>query len=184
MDRILWVGAGRVGAVSVDDGKMFRIGDQRMIRQWWDLGSSGKAIAPHSQRKPRNSENQGRNRYSPSISEPLNGSTKSAGAGRHSSTAVDPAAAVDQWKRGDVDLRSVATHSTVPTNQHLIGVNIAPRAEGGCGGETMILLWFPLRNRNRRKAHPLPTPCADLRRMRPNCTRLLYRATCHQMRLR
>lgn len=84
MNYIFWVGVGRVGAVSVNDGKMFRIGDQRMNRRRRSgavLEKAKNAIAP-THRKPRNNENKGRNRYSPSRSGGVREWTKSAGATR------------------------------------------------------------------------------------------------------
>jgi hypothetical protein len=102
-------------------------------------GSSGKvgnAIAPHSQRKPRHCENQGRNRYSPSIGGSAARVNEIGRRGAPLVTAADSAAAGVKQSRNDVDLRSVATHPTVPTNQHLTPRQDPRDAEGG-GGETM-----------------------------------------------
>ena len=91
------------------------------------------AIAPHSQRKPRNSEHQGRNRYYPSIGEPLNESTRSSGAGLKVAFAVGSfvgGGLVEAGRRGPVRSTPNSANATTP--------DTAPRSDasrmGGAGG--------------------------------------------------
>ena len=110
------------------------------------------AIAPHSQRKPRNSENQGRNRYYPSIGEPLNESTRSGGAGLKVAFAVGSfvgGGLVEAGRRGPV--RSTPNSATATTP------DTAPRSARrgrGARGETIMRASAPWKQPNRYEPDP------------------------------
>ena len=98
------------------------------------LEKAGNAIAP-PQRKPRNSENQWRNRYSPSAGGLLNGYARSAGAGLQWAFGVCPfvgGCLVEAVRHGPVE------RSETPNIANATTPDTAPRSDasrmGGAGG--------------------------------------------------